>query len=55
VRRIQLNSIIDAKVYWTRVQWLKLNAKYGASCAMAFVVVLLLIVIVVMVIKTYTS
>lgn len=54
MRRIQLNSIIDPKVYWTRMQWLKLNAKYGASCAMAFVVILLLIVIIVMVIKTYS-
>ena len=52
-RRVQLNATIDPKMYWTRVQWLKLNTKYGASCSMAILIVLLLIIIIVMVVKTY--
>jgi len=52
-RRIGLNGIIDPRMYWTRVQWLKLNTKYGLWSAVAFVVLLLLTAVIVMVVKAY--
>jgi hypothetical protein len=54
-RRIRLNSVIEPKEYWTQVQWLKLNSKWGASCTMAFLVLLLLVIITVIVVRTYIS
>jgi len=55
LRRIGLSSIIDPKVYWTRVQWLKLNTKAGVSSGLAFIVLLLIVIVVVMVLKNYIT
>jgi hypothetical protein len=52
-RRVRLNGIVDTKVYWTQVQWLKLNYKYGLWSGIGFIAEVLLVTVIVMVVKAY--